>query len=308
MDGRTREQVELEVVSSEARLRLTRLLRASVKSVSESDDSHQIELIRMNRIVNLANTVLGRPIYALELSDWDYFPAEYAWHFAEFELVMRRPDTAQLVEILADLVDQTGLSRSDVNAILESDNVGLRLGSDEDGVTVRLQDLSDVPEAGLEPDAHPNVRGLVERMDRALQDKDWSLVLHTGASIFETVAKEVVPNPNVQQKSLGSWFSAYRNHSHLAAPMLDAAEAIFQRRNVEPLAGHGSVEIPGVTEAEAIQIRELSIAFVRMERLLARAEPSKTLGAGKSRSAPAVALSPKKVKSSRKLRKPKALT
>lgn len=90
--------------------------------------------------------------------------------------------------------------------------------------------------------------------------------------MFESVAKDVVQNPAVQHRSLGSWFSAYRKVSKLAAPLLDAAEAIFQRRNVEPLAGHGSIELAGVTEAEAIQIRELSIAIVRMERLLARVE------------------------------------
>ena len=95
LDTRTREQIELEVVSSEARLRLTRVLRKSVRA-SQSEDSHQIELIRINRIVNLANAVLGRPIYTLELGDWDYEPAEYAWHNAELELVMRRPDTARI--------------------------------------------------------------------------------------------------------------------------------------------------------------------------------------------------------------------
>jgi hypothetical protein len=244
------------------------LLRAIVKPIGSGDDSHQIELIKINRIVNLANTVMGRPIYTLELGDWDYLPLEYAWHSGEFELVMRRPDTLQLFEILIDLVDQGALSIDDVNAVLTDDNVGARLTSDHEGVTVELLDLADVPEAELEPDEHVNVRGLFERIDRAMQDKDWSLVVHTGASIFETVAKQVVSNPNVQSQSLGSWFSAYRKHSRLAAPLLDTAEEIFKRRNVEPLAGHGSINVPGVTEAEAIQIQVLSNAFVRLERLL----------------------------------------
>ncbi len=273
MDRRTRDRVGLEVVSTEARLRLTRLLRESVKVEIGSDEAGQIELIRTNRIVNFANTVLGRPIYALELSDWDYHSAEYAWHFAELELAMRRPDTAQLFEILIDLVNEAGLPMADVNAVLKDDGVGVRLADEDGSATVELQDVTDAPEVELEPGEHVNVRGLVERMDRALQDKDWSLVVHAGASVFETVAKQVVPLQGVQNQSLGSWFAAYRKYSKLSGPLLDAAEEIFKRRNVEPLAGHGSVAVPGVTEAEAIQIRELSVAFVRMERLLARIAP-----------------------------------
>lgn len=316
MDRRTRARLDLEVVPTRARLRLTRLLRASVKAGS-SENAHQIEVIRINQIVNLANTVQGRPIYRLELSDWDYEPAEYAWHFAELELAMRRPDTAELFEILVDLVEQIGLPVDDINGILETEGVGAKLTHVDDGFSVRLVDLNDAPEAELAAGEHVNVRGLIERMDRALQDGDWSLVLHAGASVFESIAKDVVQNPAVQHRSLGSWFSAYRKASKLAAPLLDAAEAIFQRRNVEPLAGHGSIELAGVTEAEAIQIRELSIAIVRMERLLARVEsaeqpttkrPTKAvptkLGTGKS--PPAEIVSKLKLKAKSKLKKSKS--
>lgn len=268
MDARTREQVELEVVSSKARLQLTRVLRQSVRA-NESENSHQIELIRINRIVNLANAVLGRPIYTLELGDWDYEPAEYAWHDGELELVMRRPDTAQLVEVLVDLSDGKCLRTSDINAILEDDGSGIRLRDEDDGAEVELIDLADLPDTSLSVGEHANVRKLVERMDRAMQDRDWSLVLHTGASTFETMAKQVVTNPNVQNQSLGGWFSSYRNHSKLAVPLLNTIEEIFKRRNIEPLAGHGSVTDPLITEEEAVQVRELTIAFVRLERTLA---------------------------------------
>ncbi|WP_375276397.1 hypothetical protein [Methylorubrum thiocyanatum] len=327
MDRRTRGRLALEIVPTKARLRLTRLLRASVKA-GDGENAHQIEVIRINQIVNLANTVQGRPIYRLELSDWDYEPADYAWHFAELELAMRRPDTAELFEILVDLVEQVGLSVADINGILEAEGVGARLTRDDDRLSIHLVELNDAPETEPAPGEHVNVRGLIERMDRALQDGDWSLVLHAGASVFESVAKDVVQNPAVQHRSLGSWFSAYRKVSKLSAPLLDAAEAIFQRRNVEPLAGHGSIELTGVTEAEAIQIRELSIAIVRMERLLARVEsaelpttkrskrtqpidrrkgvPAAVSGTGKSKQAEVVSKPKLKHKSKLKLHKSKS--
>lgn len=283
LDTRMREQVELEVVSTDARLRLTRLLRRSVRTSAGDTDSHQIQIIRINKIVNLARTVLGKPLYTLELSDWDYEPAEYAWHNAELELAMRRPDTAQLVEILVDIAEEEFLQIGDINEILESDGSSIRVSRHNDEIEIEIAELADLPESGLSTGEHPNVRKLVERMDRAMQDRDWALVLHTGASIFETVAKQVVPNPTVQTQSLGGWFALYRKHSKLAEPLLDTVEAIFKRRNIEPLAGHGSPSQASITEEEAVQVRELAIAFVRLERTLANlsAAPALTLTKGR---------------------------
>ena len=271
MNHETREQVGLEVISSEARLRLTRLLRRVARS-ARGEDAHQIELIRINQAVNIANTVLGRPIYSLELSDWDYLPAEYGWHYSELELVLRRPDTVQLVEILADLIEAGPLNADEVNAILKADGCGIRFeGGGGEAAGVILLDLADLQPGPIIVDEHINVRKLVDRMDRAMAAKDWPLVLHTAASIFETVAKDVVPNVNVQGQSLGGWFDLYRKYSRLAAPLLDTIQEIFTRRNVEPLAGHGSLADPSSTESEAIQVRELTLTFVRLERLLVTA-------------------------------------
>ncbi|KCZ53200.1 hypothetical protein HY29_17450 [Hyphomonas beringensis] len=242
-----------------------------------------IDLIHINRIVNLANAVLGRPIYTLELSDWDYEPAEYAWHNGELELVLRRPETAELVEILVDLVDAGCILIEDVNAVLEADRSGIRISTSDGGAAVEVIDVAKLPEASLAPGEHVNVRKLVERMDRAMQDRDWSLVLHTSASIFETVAKQVVSEPTIQNKSLGGWFSLYRKRSTLAAPLLDTIEAIFKRRNIEPLAGHGSASDPSITEEEAVQVRELTIAFVRLERTLLTASANRPAQVKKTR-------------------------
>jgi hypothetical protein len=61
-----------------------------------------------------------------------------------------------------------------------------------------------------------------------MQDQDWSLVLHTAASIFEAVAKLVVPSPTVQNQGLWGCFQLYRKHSRLTVPLLDTIEEIFK--------------------------------------------------------------------------------
>lgn len=266
--ARARNQIELEVVSSEARLRLTRLLRMATKPRIVNEESHQIEIVQQNQIINIANLALIRPIYVLELADWDYGAAEYAWHRGELELVMRRPDTPQLVEIIADLIRDGALSDSDVNDILEADGCGIRFNERDSEIEIELINVADLPDVDIAADEHPNVRRLFDRMDHAMQTEDWPLVLFTSASIFETVAKQVVPNPKVQDQSLGGWFSLYRKHSKLSAPLLDIVEDIFKRRNIEPLAGHGSARDPSATREEAVQVRELTYAFVRLERVL----------------------------------------
>lgn len=264
---RQRQQLALEVISSDARLRLTRLLRAATRDRDGEDPA--IQLIRRNAVINLANTISNRPIYRLESDDWgQYESAEYAWHQGELELILRRPSTVQLVEIIADLITGEWLDEAPVNEILEADRCGVRFLCRGEMVRVKLIDPPPLEaEAGV--DENPNIRQLFGRLDRAMQDQDWTLVLHTGASIFETLAKLVVPLPGVQNQPLGSFFAAFRKHSKLAGPLLDTIEAIYKRRNIEPLAGHGSIRDPEITREDAIQIGTLTRALVHLERELA---------------------------------------
>ena len=82
-----RANLEFEVVSEKARLKLTRLLRA----VTDRDNS-VAHIVMMNRAINIARSVLGLWIYQLEAEDGEYFyPAEYGWHYSEIELALRRP-------------------------------------------------------------------------------------------------------------------------------------------------------------------------------------------------------------------------
>src|SRR4051794_22705249 len=82
-----RESLTYEVVSERARLLLTRLVRSSTRA-----GSGNVQIILQNKAINIANNVLGLPIYKLEAEDGDYYyPEEHAWHNAELELLMRRP-------------------------------------------------------------------------------------------------------------------------------------------------------------------------------------------------------------------------
>lgn len=116
-----------------------------------------------------------------------------------------------------------------------------------------------------EPVVHPNIRILLNRMDNALLDGDYSGVLHASASIFETMAKDIVCSPGVQNQTLGNFFESYRKNSHLPSEVLDYILAIYKSRNITPLAGHGSTKSPSINKEEAISISEMTKAFVNIE-------------------------------------------
>ena len=64
-----RQALELEVVPSEARLELTRIIRDRCEVV-HGDEDGGIALLRENEFINIANHVLGKPIYTLKGGDW----------------------------------------------------------------------------------------------------------------------------------------------------------------------------------------------------------------------------------------------
>lgn len=117
-------------------------------------------------------------------------------------------------------------------------------------------------------DEHPNVSLLLKRMTTALENDDPSGVLHASASIFETIAKNIINIDSIQDRPLGAFFGRYRIDSTLPKEILNYIESIYKRRNTEPLAGHGSSRLPEITMEEAIIIVELTRAFVRIERAL----------------------------------------
>jgi hypothetical protein len=117
-----KKKLETEVISNDARLKLTRLIRDACDS-----EALNVDLIRRNHFINTARAVLKRPIYPLEPDDNAmYMNEEFGWHYAETELVMRRPNTAELVEILGDMLQQKMLKLSDVNGLLADDHASVR--------------------------------------------------------------------------------------------------------------------------------------------------------------------------------------
>jgi hypothetical protein len=265
------QQLELEVVPHDVRLKLTRLIRDVCSGPDVS-----IELVRMSKFVNIANNVMHRQIYELEPDDWgeDY---PHAWHaviHSQFELVMRRPTTVELAEILGDYLQSEMLDVRKVNNLLKDGRCGFSFkspeafGRDKVAISVNVVPTDSIPEPDLSSD-HQNIRVLAKRMDNALEQKDTSGVLHAAASIFETLAKDVVKNPSIQNKTLGGFFELYRNNSLLPSPILDYIKQVYDQRNTEPLAGHGSTTLPSITPAEAIVLVEMTKGIVRSERKLA---------------------------------------
>jgi hypothetical protein len=189
---------------------------------------------------------------------------------------MRRPSTVELTAILGDYLQAEMLGVAAVNKVLADGNCGFgfrkrEIDGDRVSVSLEIVSLSEIPDADLSRD-HPNVRVLVGRMDRALRDRDYAAVLHSSASIFETLAKDVVENPSVQDQTLAGFFEAYRRDSKLPGPLLDYMLDTYRRRNTTPLAGHGSMSPPTISETDAVVLAELTKAIVRSERKLARAE------------------------------------
>jgi hypothetical protein len=266
-----RQQLELEIVPNESRLRLTRVIR-DVCGGPEAP----IELMKMARFVNMANNVMRRQIYELETDDWgeDYPHAAYAVIHSQFELIMRRPSTVELAEILGDYLQSDILDIGTVNKVLRQGNCGFAFEStgtdsrDREKISIKILSTDSIPEPDLSDD-HPNIRALAKRMDNALVQNDPAGVLHAAASIFETLAKDVVKNPNIQNQPLGSFFQSYRNNSMLPAPILDYMLQVYNDRNTEPLSGHGSTQPPSITKGEAVLLLEMTKAIVRSERKLA---------------------------------------
>lgn len=122
-------------------------------------------------------------------------------------------------------------------------------------------------------DIHANILLLVQRMDTALDRGDDAGVLHASASIFETMAKDIVGIETVQDKTMASFFDRYRQDSRLPDEVLDYVLAIYKSRNVTPLAGHGSTQSPHISRETSITLVEMTKAFVKIEYRLRENKP-----------------------------------
>ena len=144
---------------------------------------------------------------------------------------------------------------------------------DLSNVSARLQDFvgkkgpatPQAPATIEHPNIHPNIVVLIQRIDAAFTRGDYAEVLHASASIFETLAKDIVGIPSVQSQTLKSFFERYRKESTLPHEILDYILTIYELRNTTPLAGHGSTQMPNISRKEAIALLEMTKAFVSIE-------------------------------------------
>ena len=102
-------------------------------------------------------------------------------------------------------------------------------------------------------------------MDDALKRKDYAGVLHSSASIFETLAKEVVGISSVQNQTLKSFFERYRKDLGLPDEVLNYILSVYDLRSSVPLAGHGHTATPQISSETAITLSEMTKAFVSIE-------------------------------------------
>jgi len=256
-------QLEFEVVSDALMIHLTRKLE---RWAEEPDDLDSI-LVRKNRLINMSHTISGGKIYVLEADDMgDYWPQERIWHDGEFRLIFRRLSTSEFAEFVCDLLEQEYLDFDEVNALLEKDGLSFRfVEAGHSAFSIEITPIKDMEEAETDVGEHPNIRLLTHRMESALDAPDYAAVLHASASIFETLAKDIVGIPSVQDKTLKSFFDRYRKDSSLPDGVLDYILATYDSRNVTPLAGHGSTEPPTITKEQAVILVEMTKAFVRSE-------------------------------------------
>ncbi|WP_435204076.1 hypothetical protein [Micromonospora sp. bgisy143] len=220
----------------------------------------------MNDIINRARALAGLYPYVLESFDVeDGIALASAWHHGEWNACFRRLGTVEFVELLGELIEDGWIKLEDANALLMEGNASFSYAHKGSTVAVRIIPLTDL-EARADSVSHPNIRVLLGRMNSAAEKRDWSGVLHASSNIFETLAKEVVGTPGVRDKTLGAFIDGYRKSSTLPPPVLDYIHEIYKRRNKEPLAGHGQLDTPTVTEAEAKMLVVMTKAFITFEK------------------------------------------
>ncbi|MFI8721896.1 hypothetical protein [Bacillus altitudinis] len=260
-----KKQLEFELISNEARLKLTRLIRCLCQ---HSD--HKTVIGYMNRYINIANNVLKRPIYTLDADVYDeYFQTEFNWHYSELELIMRRPSTSELLETIGDYLQNKLIQLDEVNNILKDDSLSVSFKQRGKKVLLEIVPIDKI-DMIQDTEEHPNIRKLVNRMVISHENKDYPNVLHASGSIFETLAKSIVRNEEVQNKSLGQFFAEYVKESALPQDILTYIRSVFRRRNTEPNAGHGNTTLPTISEEDSLILIELTQSIVRIERQLQR--------------------------------------
>lgn len=267
------EHLQYDVVSQEIRVYLTRLLEAAVKerSLRDNEVDLTIKLINLNQIVNKSRRLAGLSTYSLENEEDDYYyPTQHAWHFGDFELVFRRLSTIQFVEFTCELIDDGFFSTVVLNQLFEQEGLSFRIRNNNEGhILVKVFPI-EMLESKFQEGEHPNIIVLVKRMDEALKyaldTGDYPPVISASASIFETMAKDIINSASIQDESLGGFFEKYRKNSRLPKEILDYILSIYNERSITPLAAHGSTQTPPeISKEQLVTLVEMTKAFIKTE-------------------------------------------
>lgn len=260
------EQLKYEVLSKDFSIFLTRYL---MKWCEETDDMGTM-IMRKNRLINMSRTIQCKRIYVLESDDiGNYESAEFAWHDSHFHLIFRELPTVELIEYLCDLIHYGYFKVDFLNELLAKEGASFKLVKSRGTISVDVYSIEEIEESNKEA-THPNIRTLVARMDGAFEQEDYSNVLHASASIFETMAKDIIGIPSIQDQTLGGFFGLYRTDSELPEEILNYILETYNKRNSTPLAGHGSLSVPDIAKKDALILVEMTKAFVRIEYRMQR--------------------------------------
>lgn len=261
------EQLKYEVLSKDFYIYLTRYLM----DWCETTDDATVLIMRKNRLINLSRTISGGKIYTLTSDDWGNFESvEYAWHDSHFMLIFRELSTIQFIEFACDLINYDYLKVDFLNVALKKEGASFSFSKPRGGkIEVHVTSIEEIEQANVS-DEHVNIRTLVARMDTSYDSNDYANVLHSSASIFETMAKEIIGIATIQDKTLKSFFDRYRADSKLPSEILDYILATYDARNTTALAGHGSLKVPTISKEQAIILIEMTKAFVRIEYRIQR--------------------------------------
>lgn len=257
----TKDQIDLleyEVLSQDFYIRLTRDLLDFCEECLEMDN---MIISRKNRLINLSRTISGRNIYVLESDDdGQYINAEHSWHNGMFFLIFRSLNTIQFIEFMFELFKLNLFKIDYINSLLINENASFRFI--ENGIDVfPFEELDDT----ISEETHPNIRYLIKRMDNAFNEEDYSLVLLTSATIFETMAKDIIGIDSIQNESLGSFFERFKKDTSIPKEIVEYIIQTYNKRSKEPLSGHGSIKTPTLKKQDAVIIKELTKAFIKIE-------------------------------------------
>ena len=179
-------------------------------------------------------------------------------------LIFRDLSIFEFIEYAGDLIELNYCKPKFLNDLLKKEGASFQFFYTDSKLKIEVMSIEEIEKANLDSE-HINIRTLVNRMDVAYEQNDFSGVLHSSASIFETMAKEIIGIETIQDKTLKSFFDRYRTDSNLPTEVLDYILATYDKRNTTSLAGHGSLTIPNISKEESIIIIEMTKAFVRIE-------------------------------------------